>query len=120
MDTVEDRRKAASEARKAQLEKFRQAMSADNPEVERRRAERKAIAEARAAREIEKAARKKALEEQRAAEAAAEKARLEAEAKAAEEARKAEAAARAAQRPKQVIQAAVAYAELRAKRGKKR
>jgi hypothetical protein len=96
-----DRQKAAQEARKNILDKFRAQPGADDPAVKQRQAEREAQAAARAtaklAREAEKAA-KKAEGERLAAEAAAAAARekeeaamretaLEAERKAARDAR---------------------------------
>jgi len=79
-----ERRNAAEEARKAAAEKF-QAMQArlDDPEVQKRLAEQKALGEARAAREAEKRAARQAV---RAAEEAAKlAAKREAERKAQEE-----------------------------------
>src|SRR3954471_16144247 len=96
-----DRQKAAQEAKRAILDKFRAQPGPDDPAVKQRQAEREAQAAARAkareAREAEKAA-KKAEEERLAAEAAAQLAReqeeavareatLEAERKAARDAR---------------------------------
>lgn len=83
-----ERRQNADEARKALLEKFKSKPAADDPEVLAKQAERKAIAEARAAREAERLRAKREKAEQEAREraereaAAAEAARLEAEAKA--------------------------------------
>src|SRR3954471_11414986 len=96
-----DRQKAAQEAKRAILDKFRAQPGPDDPAVKQRQAEREAQAAARAkareAREAERAA-KKAEEERLAAEAAAQLAReqeeavareatLEAERKAARDAR---------------------------------
>ncbi|TIW35601.1 MAG: hypothetical protein E5V71_18745, partial [Mesorhizobium sp.] len=52
---VFERRNAAHEAKKALLERFRAKPAADDPAVLARQAERKAILEARAIREAEKA-----------------------------------------------------------------
>lgn len=49
-----DRRQTANEAKKALLEKFKARPSDDDPEVQARRAERQAIAEAREKREAER------------------------------------------------------------------
>ena len=86
-----ERRNAANEAKKALLERFKAKPAADDPAVLARQAERKAILEARAIREAEKARLKQERLAREAAEkaereAAAEAARLEAEAKAREEA----------------------------------
>lgn len=87
-----ERRNAANEAKKALLERFKARPAADDPAVVARQAERKAILEARAIREAEKARlRQEKLEreakERAEREAAAEAARLAAEQVAAEEAR---------------------------------
>ncbi|MGK7867564.1 hypothetical protein [Falsiroseomonas sp. E2-1-a20] len=90
-----DRRNAAEEARKKTAEKFQALKSRlDDPEVQRKLAEQKAIADARAARIAERAAEKAAdaariAAEKAAAEAAAAVARREAERLAAEEAQRA-------------------------------
>ena len=86
-----ERRNAANEAKKALLERFKAKPAADDPAVLARQAERKAILEARAVREAEKARLKqerlaREAAEKAAREAAAEAARLEAEEKAREEA----------------------------------
>src|SRR3954452_126532 len=82
-----DRQKAAQEAKRAILDKFRAQPGPDDPAVKQRQAEREAQAAARAkareAREAEKAA-KKAEEERLAAEAAAQLAREQEEAAARE------------------------------------
>ncbi len=87
-----ERRNAANEARKALLERFKAKPAADDPAVLAKRAERKAILEARAIREAEKQKLKqerlaREAAEKAAREAAEEAARLEAEAKAAAEAK---------------------------------
>ena len=73
-----DRQKAAQQARKSILEKFRSQPGLEDPEVQRRIAEREAQAAARAkAREAREAAKaeQKRLEEEAAAAAAAQLAR---------------------------------------------
>jgi hypothetical protein len=69
-----DRQKAAQEARKNLLNKFKSQPGQDDPEVVARRAEREALAakraEAKATREAEKAEQKRIAEEAAAAEAA--------------------------------------------------
>lgn len=69
-----DRQKAAQEARKNLLNKFKSQPGHDDPEVTARRAEREALAakraEAKATREAEKAEQKRIAEEAAAAEAA--------------------------------------------------
>ena len=77
-----DRRDAAANAKKALLEKFKSRPAADDPDLLRKQAEMKAIAEAREVRAAERAKLKEAdLERQRLeAEAAlAEQARMQAE-----------------------------------------
>ena len=115
-----DRRSAADDAKKALLEKFRAKLTQEDPAAEERRAARKAVAEARDARNAEREAARKAKEAQEAAEKAAreEAARLEAAAR--EEARLAEEAAREKARPKQVFRDFVEYAERRAAGGSRR
>ncbi|MBZ9990001.1 DUF6481 family protein [Mesorhizobium sp. BH1-1-5] len=86
-----ERRNAANEAKKALLERFKAKPAADDPAVLARQAERKAILDARAIREAEKARLKQEKLAREAAERAerqamAEAARLAAEAVAAEEA----------------------------------
>lgn len=86
-----ERRNAANEAKKALLERFKAKPAADDPTVLARQAERKAILDARAIREAEKARLKQEKLAREAAEKAerqaiAEAARLAAEAAAAEEA----------------------------------
>jgi hypothetical protein len=110
-----ERRDTAQKAKQALLEKFRSRPGPDHPDTIKRMAERRAIAEARAAREAEKEAIRRAEAEKAAAEEAL---RLEAERLAAEEAelkRMEEEAARAAARPKQIYREIAAYAEARAR-----
>ena len=71
-----DRLSAADKAKKALLDRFKAKTSPDDPEVAKRAAERKAVHDARIARETQRATEKKA-----AAEAAAERQRMDAEAK---------------------------------------
>ena len=69
----QDRQKAAMEAKQALLAKFKKA--ANDPELEKRKAERAKIVAAREKREAEKAEQRRIEAEKRAAEAAAEAAR---------------------------------------------
>ncbi|TIU30411.1 MAG: hypothetical protein E5W38_18945 [Mesorhizobium sp.] len=69
-----ERRNAANEAKKALLERFKAKPAADDPAVLARQAERKAILEARAIREAEKAR----LKQEKLAREAAEKAKRDA------------------------------------------
>ena len=99
-----DRRTAATEAKKALLEKFKAKPAPDDPEVLAKQAERKAILEARERRDAEKARLKqeklaREAEERAAREAAAEAARLAAEEAANAEAKAREAAEIRADRP---------------------
>ncbi|TCR67186.1 DUF6481 family protein [Bosea sp. BK604] len=108
-----DRAAASANAKKALLERFKARPTQDDPIMQQRRAEREAVAVARAAREAEKAAaraeaerleaieRAKREEEERIAEAAR------------EAARKAEQAKRDAERPRKVLLEAVQYMQMR-------
>ncbi|QCK86866.1 hypothetical protein E8L99_14430 [Phreatobacter aquaticus] len=112
-----DRRAKAEEAKKALLEKFRSRPGPDHPETLKREAERRAIAEARAAREAEREAKRRAelevIAAEEAARAEAEKVRLAAEAaKRAEEE-----AALAADRPRQIMREVAQYAQFRVAKG---
>jgi hypothetical protein len=91
--TYNDRREEAAAAKRALVERFKSRPPADDPAVQARAAERRAIAEARDLRNAERARQKAALDEVRKKE---EELRLEAERLAAEEAerRAAEQAAR--------------------------
>jgi len=112
---LSERLEASQKAKQALLEKFRTRPGADDPEFQRRQAERRAIAEARAEREAAKEAIRRAEAERLAAEEAV---RKEAERLAAEEAelrRLEEEEARAKARPKQIYREIAAYAEARAK-----
>jgi hypothetical protein len=112
---LNDRLEASQKAKQALLEKFRSRPGADDPEFQKRQAERQAIAAARAEREAAKEAVRRAEAERLAAEEAA---RKEAERIAAEEAelkRLEEEEARAKARPKQIYREIAAYAEARAK-----
>jgi hypothetical protein len=114
----QDRQQASQSAKAKMLEKFKSRPSDDDPVVAQQRAERLAIAEARAAREAAKEAERLRLKAEAEALAAAEKAaREEAERIAAEEreaARKAEEARLAAERPRKSLMDAVQYAQMRA------
>jgi len=111
-----DRRTAASEAKKALLEKFKAKPAPDDPEMLAKQAERKAILEARERRDAEKARLKqeklaREADQRAAAEAAAEVARL-----AAEEAANAEAKAREAAESERIARLLADEATLKAKR----
>ncbi|WP_217578384.1 DUF6481 family protein [Mesorhizobium sp. GbtcB19] len=97
-----ERRNAANEAKKALLERFKAKPAADDPVVLARQAERKAILDARAIREAEKAR----LKQEKLAREAAEKAEREAAAEAAriaaEEAAAAEAKIREAEEAERI------------------
>jgi hypothetical protein len=75
---LNERLERAAKARQAILEKFRARPAADDPGVVKRRQERMAIAEAREARAIERAAVKQKQAQERAAREAIEKAEREA------------------------------------------
>jgi membrane protein involved in colicin uptake len=112
---LNDRLEASQKAKQALLAKFRSRPGTDDPEFMKRQAERRAIAEAREAREAAKEAIRQAELERLAAEEAA---RKEAERIAAEEAelkRLEEEEARAKARPKQIYREIAAYAEARAR-----
>ncbi|TIR93541.1 MAG: hypothetical protein E5X13_29025, partial [Mesorhizobium sp.] len=111
-----ERRNAANEAKKALLERFKSKPAADDPAVLARQAERKAILEARAIREAEKAR----LKQEKLAREAAEKAEREAVAEAAriaaEEAAAAEAKIREAEETERIARLLAEEAERKAKR----
>ncbi|UCI08068.1 DUF6481 family protein [Mesorhizobium sp. B1-1-8] len=111
-----ERRNAANEAKKALLERFKAKPAADDPAVLARQAERKAILEARAIREAEKAR----LKQEKLAREAAEKAEREAAAEAAriaaEEAAQAEAKIREAEENERIARLLADEAERKAKR----
>ncbi|MDP2802809.1 MAG: DUF6481 family protein [Phreatobacter sp.] len=112
---LSERLETAQKAKQALLEKFRSRPGPDDPDFQKRQAERRVIAEARAKREEAKEAIRRAEAERFAAE---ELARKEAERVAAEEAelkRLEEEEARAKARPKQIYREIAAYAEARAK-----
>ncbi|MET0941511.1 MAG: DUF6481 family protein [Mesorhizobium sp.] len=113
---VFERRNAASEAKKALLAKFNSRPSDDDPAVLARKAERKAILEARAIREAEK----EKLKQERLAREAAERAKREAAAEAArlaaEEAARAEANQREAEETERIASLLTDEAERKAKR----
>lgn len=108
-----DRQSNSANAKKALLERFKARPGPDDPVMQQRRAEREAIAAARAEREAEKAAMR--AEQERLA--AIERARIEEEERLAEiareVARKAEQAKRDAERPRKVLLEAVQYMQLR-------
>ena len=93
-NNLEDRRSAAENAKQALLEKFRARVArADDPEVQARNAERRAVAEAREARLAERKAAREAeakRQEEEARRLAAEKAEREAREKAEQEAQRLE------------------------------
>ncbi|MBZ9742754.1 MULTISPECIES: DUF6481 family protein [unclassified Mesorhizobium] len=111
-----ERRNAATEAKKALLERFKSKPAADDPAVLARQAERKAILAAREIREAEKAK----LKQEKLAREAAEKAQREAAAEAAriaaEEAAEAEAKVREAEETERIARLLADEAERKAKR----
>ena len=111
-----ERRNAANEAKKELLARFKAKPAADDPAVLARQAERKAILEARAIREAEKAR----LKQEKLAREAAEKAEREAAAEAAriaaEEAAAAEAKIREAEETDRISRLLADEAERKAKR----
>jgi hypothetical protein len=109
-----DRKANSAAAKQALLERFKARPGPDDPIMQQRRAERQAIADARAVRDAEKAAARVEAERLAAIEAArlAEEERLAEIAR--EVARKAEQARRDAERPRKVLLEAVQYAQLRA------
>jgi cell division septum initiation protein DivIVA len=109
-----DRKANSAAAKQALLERFKARPGPDDPIMQQRRAERQAIADARAVRDAEKAAARVEAERLAAIEAArlAEEERLAEIAR--EAARKAEQARRDAERPRKVLLEAVQYAQLRA------
>ncbi len=111
-----ERRNAATEAKKALLERFKAKPADDDPEVLARRAERQAILEARAIREAEKAR----IKQEKLAREAAEKAAREAAAaearRIAEEAAAAEAKAKEAEENDRIARVLSDEAERKAKR----
>lgn len=109
-----DRQANSANAKKALLERFQARPKADDPIMQQRRAERQAIADARAVRDAEKAAARAEAERLAAIERAAQE---EAERQAElvrEAARKAEQAKRDAERPRKVLLEAVQYMQMRA------
>lgn len=109
-----DRQSASANAKKALLERFKARPGPNDPIMQQRRAERQAIADARAVREAEKALARAEAERL----AAIERARVEEEERQAElareAARKAEQARLDAERPRKVLLEAVQYAKIRA------
>lgn len=109
-----DRQANSANAKKALLERFKARPGPDDPVMVQRRAEREAVAAARAARDAEKAALK--AEQDRLAEIerlAREEAERQAEIER-EIQRKAEQAKRDAERPRRVLMEAMQYIEKRA------
>lgn len=111
-----ERRNAAIEAKKALLERFKAKPAADDPAVLARQAERKAILEARAIREAEKARLKQEKLAREAAEKAEREAKAEAARIAAEEAAAAEAKIREAEETDRISRLLADEAERKAKR----
>lgn len=110
--TFAERRGAAADVKKNQLEQFKAALG--GPALAERLAERQKIVEARAAREAVKEEARRVREAQEAAERA-EREAAEAAARAEREAElERERAEREASRPRQLIRDLAAYAELKA------
>lgn len=109
-----DRQANSAAAKQALLARFKARPGPDDPIMQQRRAEREAVATARAARDAEKAAARAEAERLAEIEAArlAEEERIAEIAR--EVARKAEQARRDAERPRKVLLEAVQYAQLRA------
>jgi hypothetical protein len=109
-----DRQANSAAAKQALLARFKARPGPDDPVMQQRRAERQAIADARAVRDAEKAAARVEAERLAAIEAArlAEEERLAEIAREVE--RKAEQARRDAERPRKVLLEAVQYAQMRA------
>jgi hypothetical protein len=109
-----DRQSDSANAKKALLERFKARPGPDDPIMQLRRAERQAVADARAVREAEKVVARAEAERL----AGIERARLEEEERLAElareAARKAEQARLDAERPRKVLLEAVQYAQMRA------
>ncbi len=108
-----DRQANSANAKKALLERFKKRPGPDDPVMVQRRAEREAIAAARAEREAKKEAERLEIERlaalERAAQEEAERlAEIEREVQ-----RKAEQAKRDAERPRRVLLEAVQYMEMR-------
>lgn len=111
-----ERRTAAADTKKSQLEQFRAKLA--GPDLQVRLAERQKVVEARHAREAERETARRAREAQEAAERAAREAaeaaaRAEMEARLAEQ-RERERAEREASRPKQLIRELAMFAERKA------
>ena len=111
-----ERRNAANEAKRALLERFKAKPAADDPAVLARQAERKAVLEARAIREAEKARLKQEKLAREAAEKAEREAAAEAARMAAEEAAQAEAKIREAEENERIARLLADEAERKAKR----
>jgi len=117
---LSDRLGAAEAAKKAQLERFRSRPSADDPDVQKRRAERQAIVEARDARNREREQKRREEEAQAAELQRAQEALAKAEEEARLAAAEAERLAREADRPRQAIRDAAMYAMSRMSAGGRR
>jgi hypothetical protein len=111
---LSERLGAADAARKAQLERFRNRATTDDPEMQKRRAERAAIVAARETRQREKEARRREEEARQAEIRRQAEETAKAEAAAREAAAEAERLAREAARPRQAIRDAAMYAMARA------
>lgn len=111
-----ERRNAANEARKALLERFKAKPSPDDPAVQAKMAERKAILEARAKRDAEKQRLKQERLAREAAERAERAAAAEAARLAAEEAAQAEAKRREHEETERIARLLADEAERKAKR----
>jgi hypothetical protein len=109
-----DRQSDSANAKKALLERFKARPGLNDPIMQQRRAERQAVADARAVREAEKVVARAEAERL----AVIERARLEEEERQAElareVARKVEQARLDAERPRKVLLEAVQYAQMRA------
>ena len=110
---LSDRLGAADAARKAQLERFRARPNADDPDVQRKKAERQAVVEAREARNREREESRRAEEARLTEIRLAAEAAAKAEQEAREAAAEAERIAREADRPRQAIRDAALYATKR-------
>jgi hypothetical protein len=107
---LSDRLGAAAAARKAQAERFKAKLGAEDPELAARRVERQAIVEARETRKRDKEVAKRKEEELRAAEARRVEAERQADLAARAAAAEAERLIQEANRPKQAIRDAALYA----------
>ncbi len=111
-----ERRDAANAAKRAMLEKFKAKPAADDPAVLARQAERKAILEARAIRDAEKARLKQEKLAREAQERAEREAAAEAARRAAEEAARTESKKRETEENERITRLLADEAERKAKR----